>query len=73
MPEDSEQSLLNKIKGIKTNIHLIFCCWGERSDGKALRIDKSWIYRNGSNESIMHTRQKRINEVGTNIKIILVP
>lgn len=49
MPEESE-NLINKIKGVKNSLQLVFCCWKmKRPGGKALRrTDKSWIYSNGS-------------------------
>ena len=50
VPEDSEHNLINKTKGVKNNLQLVFCCWKRKRPGdKAFRrTDKSWIYSNGS-------------------------
>lgn len=68
MPEDSEQNLINRIKGVKNNLQLVFfcCCWKrKRPGGKALRrTDESWIYSNGSGSdyNAFQTRESKYNK-----------
>lgn len=62
MPGDSEHNLINKMKEEKNSLQFV----GEGREGKALRKARFTIME--VDEGIMHTRQKRINEISQSMR-----